>query len=44
MWKKETFSFKSADSIFFSTIKTIGKPRDPGDEIEYPPSFDPISL
>ena len=44
MWKKETFSFNSADKVFFSTIKTIGKPRDPWDKIEYPASFDSSSL
>ena len=44
MWKKETFSFNSADSVFFSTIKTIRKPRSLVDEIEYPASFDSISM
>ena len=42
--KKETFSFNSTDSAFFSTIKSIGKPRDLGDEVEYPTSFDFLSL
>ena len=44
MWKKETFSFNSANGAFFSTTKTIGKPREPGDKVEYPASFDSISL
>ena len=43
MWKKETFSFNSSDNAFFSTIKAIGKPREPGDEVEYLTSFDSIS-
>ena len=44
MRKKETFSFNSADSVFFSTIKTIGKPREPVNEVEYPASFGSMSL
>ena len=36
--------FNSADSVFFSTIKTIGKLRDPWDEVESPASHDSISL
>ena len=37
-------SFNSADSVFFSTIKTIGKLRDPWDKVDFPTSFDSISL
>ena len=44
MWKKETFSFNSANSVFSSTIKTMGKPRDPEGEIEYLTSFNSITL
>ena len=37
-------SFDSADSVFFSAINTIGKPRDPWDKVNSPTSFDSISL
>ena len=39
-----SYSFDSVDSIFFSTIKTIGMPRDPWDKVDSPTSFDSISL
>ena len=39
-----TENFNSSDSVFFSTTKTIEKPRDLGDKIEYPASFDGICL
>ena len=41
---KKTFSFNSTNSAFFSTIKTTGKPREPGDKVEYPANFDSIFL
>ena len=44
MEKRKTLSFYSADNPYFSTIKTIGKLREPGDEVEYPANFDSISL
>ena len=36
--------FNSADSVFFITIKTIGKPRDPWGKVDSPTCFDSISL
>ena len=41
-WSSDCFN--SADSVFFSTIKTIGKPRDPWDKIDSSICFDSISL
>ena len=37
-------SFNSADSVFFSTIKTIKMLRDPWDKVNSPTSFDSLSL
>ena len=37
-------SFDSANSVFFSTINTIGKLRDLWDKVNSPTSFDSISL
>ena len=39
-----TENFNSSDSVFFSTTKTIEKPRDLGEENGYPTSFDDICL
>ena len=37
-------SFNNADSVFFSTITTIGKPRNPWDKVESLTSLDSIFL
>ena len=37
-------SFNSVDFVFFSTIKTIEKPRDPWDKVDTPTSFNSTSL
>ena len=41
-WSSDCFN--SVDSVFFSTIKTIEKPRDPWHKVDSPTSFDSISL